>query len=303
VEVAYPHGAAASLAVDASGWRGPLVITPMGEDTLIHEPSHYGFRRYSLPRRLVDRALGHATGVRCISPLHERTIAAIAPATRRCVIPLNVTAAVADAARESAIERDARRRDARSALDRQWNTHGRPVILSLGRLHPFKGIEVLIRALGAVPDAILLIAGPSLVLKASGDEATRLARIIEQLNLGERAKLIGPIPPHAATQLLAAADVLVVPSHVESLNKVCVEATAVGTRFVVTETTGISAWAAAASMGVVVPPADEALMADGIIQALSKAAPGADAIRGFVDQFSPAHVAAAVSAFYRELCQ
>ncbi|MGE0702354.1 MAG: glycosyltransferase [Vicinamibacterales bacterium] len=301
VEVAYPHGAAATLAADASGWRGPRVITPMGEDTLVHEPSHYGFRRHALPRRLVERALRRATGIRCISPLHERTIAAIAPDTPRRTIPLNVSSAVIDAAHEPAAQRDARRREARAALDQRWNTQGRTVIISLGRLHPFKGVDVLIRALRMVPDAVLLIAGPSLVLKASGDEATRLSKLIDQLNLGDRAKLTGPVPPLAATQLMAAADVLVVPSHIESLNKVCVEATAVGTRFVVTETTGIAAWAASAPVGVVVPPTDELLLANGIVRALSMPPPDADAIRAFVDPFSPARVAAAVSAFYRDL--
>src|SRR5262245_19952873 len=35
VEVAYPFGASAMLGAAASGWRGPIAITPMGEDTLI----------------------------------------------------------------------------------------------------------------------------------------------------------------------------------------------------------------------------------------------------------------------------
>ena len=34
VEVAYPHGTAAALARRMSGWSGPIVLTPMGEDTL-----------------------------------------------------------------------------------------------------------------------------------------------------------------------------------------------------------------------------------------------------------------------------
>ena len=46
VESAYPHGAAAALAIRASGWLGPLVVTPMGEDTLVLERARYGFRRH-----------------------------------------------------------------------------------------------------------------------------------------------------------------------------------------------------------------------------------------------------------------
>ena len=49
VESAYPYGAAAALAIRASGWLGPLVVTPMGEDTLVLERARYGFRRHLVP--------------------------------------------------------------------------------------------------------------------------------------------------------------------------------------------------------------------------------------------------------------
>lgn len=301
VEVAYPFGVSASLAADATGWRGPVAITPMGEDTLVHEPSHYGFRRYAAPRWLVARTLRAAAGLRCISPLHERAIAAIAPDTPRRVIPLNVSTAVIEAAREPAGRRVERRRHARAALDAERPTAARPVVLSLGRLHPFKGIDVLLSAMHALPDAVLLIAGPSLALKASGDEATRLSRIIDREALSDRVWLLGPVPPDVAMQLLAAADVLAVPSHLESLNKVCVEAAAVGTPFVVTATTGISHWARQADTGVVVPPGNPARLAEGLRTALRQPLPGADAIRAFTTPFSPVQVAANVCTFYEEL--
>ena len=47
VEVAYPHGTAAALARRMSGWRGPMVLTPMGEDILVREQSSYGFSTVS----------------------------------------------------------------------------------------------------------------------------------------------------------------------------------------------------------------------------------------------------------------
>ena len=71
VESAYPHGAAAALAIRASGWLGPLVVTPMGEDTLVLERARYGFRRHLVPRRLVDWTLRRTACVRCISPMLE----------------------------------------------------------------------------------------------------------------------------------------------------------------------------------------------------------------------------------------
>jgi glycosyltransferase involved in cell wall biosynthesis len=53
---------------------------------------------------------------------------------------------------------------------------------------------------------------------------------------------LGKVPPAEALDLLAGADVLAVPSHLESMNRVCVEAAAVGTPFVVTQTTGVAGW-------------------------------------------------------------
>jgi glycosyltransferase involved in cell wall biosynthesis len=301
VEVAYPFGAAAMLGVAASGWKGPVAITPMGEDTLIVADADYGFRRYALPRWLIGRTLRGAAALRCISPLHEQEIARLAPMTPRRVIPLNVSASVVAASQESAETRAARRRSARNAVDAAYGTAGRPLVLCLGRLHPFKGIDVLIAALRRYPEATVLIAGPSLKIRSTGDEASRLGRLVEQWSLGDRTRFLGPVTPDAALQLLASADVVAVPSRLESLNKVCVEAAAVGTPFVVTETTGIAAWASD-GLGVVVPPSDQAALAEGLQTVVARARPlDPDRIRMFVEQFSPQVAAAAVVAFYRDV--
>jgi glycosyltransferase involved in cell wall biosynthesis len=290
------------LAAAAAKWRGPIAITPMGEDTLMLSACHYGFRRHRLPRWLVDRTLRRAACIRCISPLHERVIASLAPATPRRVIPLNVSSTVVDASRESGEVRAARRRDARCAVDAALGAAGRPLVLSLGRLHPFKGIDLLIGAMRQLPDAILAIAGPSLRSRASGDEGTRLARLVDEFGLGDRVRFLGSTSGDRALQLMAAADVVAVPSRLESLNKVCVEAAAVGTTFVVTETTGISAWAQDANLGIVVPAGSEEALAAGVKRALRQGRPPDEGrIRAFVDQFSPHTVAAAVIDFYREV--
>ena len=302
MEVAYPFGAAAMLAATAARWRGPIAVTPMGEDTLTLDECLYGFRRYLVPRLLVDSVLRRAACIRCISPLHERLLVPLAPRTPRRVIPLNVSAGIVAASKESDEVRAARRRQARVSLEAELGIPGRRIVLSLGRLHPFKGIDILIRAMSQVPDAILVIAGPSLRIRATGDEASRLARLVHDLALDERVRFLGPVTGARAMELLAAADVVCVPSRLESLNKVCVEAIAVGTTFVVTETTGISAWARTANLGVVVPPCDESALAAGLIAALSHPQPPAAAdIQRFVDQFSPATVAAAVLEFYEDV--
>ena len=298
-EVAYPFGAATALGAAAAGWKGPIAITPMGEDTLVLPEAGYGFRRYWLPRRAVAWALSRASALRCISPLHEKVIAEIAPATPRRMIPLNVSGAVVAASSETADVRAARRRTARQALENELQVGRRPVILSLGRLHPFKGIDVLIEAMRQVPDGVLLIAGPSLAVRPSGDETTRLVQLVDRWALHDRVRFLGPVSGERALQLIAASDVVAVPSRLESLNKVCVEAVAVGTSFVVTETTGIAHWARAANIGVVVRPNDAEELAQAITAALEKPI-DASRIAPFVQQFSPAAVAGAVIEFYRD---
>jgi glycosyltransferase involved in cell wall biosynthesis len=301
-EVAYPFGVAAVLGAALARWKGPIAITPMGEDTLVIREAGYGFRRYLLPRRAVAWALSRASAIRCISPLHERIIAEVAPDTPRRVIPLNVSSAIVAASEEDADVRSARRREARRAVEAELAVAGRPIILSLGRLHPFKGIDVLIGALRRVPDAVLLVAGPSLVIRPTGDEQSRLAQVVERWGIGERVRFLGAVSGARAMQLLAAADVVAVPSRLESLNKVCVEATAVGTSFVVTETTGISAWTRAANIGVIVPPDYEEALAHGLRAAVERRAPLAPGrIAAFVQQFSPRTVAEAVIDFYRDV--
>lgn len=299
-EVAYPFGASAFLAIAATGWRGLLAVTPMGEDTLVHEPSAYGFRRHRVPRSLVARTLRDAGAIRCISPMHEQAIAAIAPDVPRRVIPLNVSDSVVALASEPAEVRTQRRRQARLTLDARFPTTGRPLVMSLGRLHPFKGVDVLIAAMQHIPDAALLIAGPSLTLKNTGDEATRLARLVDRWGLRDRVHFAGRVSPGDAPTFLAGADVLAVPSHLESLNKVCVEAAAVGTPFVVTATTGISAWVGESTVGLVVPPGEPDAMAHGIRSALQGTPPASSDIEAFVAPFAPDRVARELCTFYEE---
>lgn len=300
VEVAYPHGAAAALAAKVADWKGPLVITPMGEDTLVVKDAYYGFRRYPVPRVLVDWTLSRAAGLRCISPMHEEWIAGLAPQVRRRVIPLNISLTVAAAAEESTTRKENRRRIARELVSSDFNISHRPIILSLGRLHPFKGLDVLIKAMASIERAVLLIAGPSLEGKAFGNEATRLLEIANKYGVDDRVQLLGSVSSLRSLELLAAADVVVVPSHLESLNKVCVEAAAVGTPFIVTKTTGICAWVPDSGVGIVVPPRDPGELVSAITDVLSGhwRLDYLSATK-FVGRFYPQKVAAEVVDFYQ----
>ena len=79
------------------------------------------------------------------------------------------------------------------------------------------------------------------------------------------------------------------------------EAVAVGTTFVVSETTGIASWARSSGVGIVVPPDDETAFARGLVTALAAPPLGPESIRAFVEQFSPLTVARAVMDFYHDV--
>ena len=209
---------------------------------------------------------------------------------------------VAAAAEETGAVRIERRRAARSLLDSKFATAGRPVIVALGRLHPFKGIETLVRAMATVRDGILVIVGPSLNVRPLGDTATRLLGLAEALGVRDRVRWVGPVAPTGSLDMLAAADVVAVPSHVESLNKVCIEAAAVGTPFVVTETTGITAWVPDTGVGILVPPADPVALGEALISVINgRWLPNPTRLSAFVRPFSPRAVAEEVVEIYEKV--
>ncbi len=311
LEVAYPHGAAGMLATMRSGWDGLVGITPMGEDVLVVADRSYGMRRHVVPAALVNRTLRRAAALRCISPMFEQHIAALSPDNPRRVIPLNMSAEATEAAGADSDSAKAFRAAARARVDEDFGTAGRPLVLSFGRLHPFKGIDYLVDAAAAIGDATVLLSdGPmirtvaSLSVRPFGDIATLLRRRADEKGVADKVNVAGGVHPSRALEILAAADAVVVPSPLESLNKVCMEAAAVGTPFVVTETTGISAWVPSEGVGIVVPPRNSACLAWAIEEIIGgHFAYDAEAAAGFALRFSPDRIAGEVMDFYEEIAE
>jgi glycosyltransferase involved in cell wall biosynthesis len=105
-------------------------------------------------------------------------------------------------------------------------------VLFVGRLHPVKGLDVLVSAMSALharlPDAELVVAGPD-----DHGEWQRIQRHIESLEPRPRVRYVGPVEGDAKLQLLASASVLALTSHSESFGQVVAEALACGTPVVV----------------------------------------------------------------------
>jgi glycosyltransferase involved in cell wall biosynthesis len=82
-----------------------------------------------------------------------------------------------------------------------------PRVLYAGQLYPWKGVDVLVEAMTAVPAARLVILGG-----IEGEADTRRIRsLVERLGLGERAEMPGLVPQARVGDELARAAVVVAP--------------------------------------------------------------------------------------------
>jgi glycosyltransferase involved in cell wall biosynthesis len=92
---------------------------------------------------------------------------------------------------------------------------GVKIVLALGRLHPNKGFDLLVRALPALPSVHAVIAG-------EGPERTALVELAAREGVADRLHLPGWRSDTAS--LLAVSDLLVCPSRHEPLGNVVIEA-------------------------------------------------------------------------------
>jgi glycosyltransferase involved in cell wall biosynthesis len=128
----------------------------------------------------------------------------------------------------------------------------RPVIGTLGRLDPQKGLDVLVDALALLPSVSAVVAG-------AGREQEALDRRAVSLSVADRFKIMGwqeEIGP-----LLRSLDVFVLPSRFEGLSLALLEAMAAGAAIVATDVGGTSEAVAADESALLVPPDDAPALA------------------------------------------
>jgi glycosyltransferase involved in cell wall biosynthesis len=137
---------------------------------------------------------------------------------------------------------------------------GAPVLLGLGRLHPNKAFDVLIRALARLPGAQAVIAG-------EGPERAALEALARDLGVADRLRLPGWRGDVAS--LLAAADVFVCSSRQEPLGNMVIEAWSARRPVIAAAIGGPAELIEARRTGLLVPPDDPAALAKAIGQALA----------------------------------
>ena len=136
--------------------------------------------------------------------------------------------------------------------------HG-PIVLYLGRLVAYKGLEVLIEAMRTV-DATLLVVG-------DGPERRRLERVAATVAPRRPVRFVGNVTNDERSAYQQAADVFVLPSvsRAESFGIAMLEAMSRGTPAISTEVGTATSWVnRPGETGLVVPPRDPRALTDAI---------------------------------------
>ena len=205
----WPDGVAAMHLADALGL--PFSVKARGSDV------HYWGARPAIAAQMLEAAR-RAGGLLAVSAALKRDMAAMGMPEDR----VRVHHTGLDLNRFRPLDRE--------AAKRRLGVEGL-LIVAPGNLVPLKGHGLAIEALDRVPGATLLIAG-------EGPERPALEALIAARGAGGRARLLGSVAPEAMPELLAAADLMLLPSEREGLANVWVEALACGTPILIADVGG-----------------------------------------------------------------
>lgn len=270
------HDACAALG--AAGPGVPVVLRAEGAG----ETGDVAWQRAAHLGRLIRRRCRTAAAV--VAPSTQ-----IAEELREAGYPADRIRQIANGVRIPAAPSPERRQAARDALSLAHTAFyvppDGPVAVYAGRLHPGKGLDQLLSAWCQVrerwPDARLWLAG-------DGPQRAALAAEIDRLGLSGRVVLAGVF--QQVDDLLAAADLFVLPSHREGMSLALLEAMAAGLPIVATDIPGNRPLIDPGRQGLLVPPGRTAPLAAAILQIFddpsAAAALGQAARQRAIDRFS-----------------
>jgi len=127
---------------------------------------------------------------------------------------------------------------------------GRDIVLFLSRLHPKKGLDLLIPAFAAakLSNTVLVIAGP-----AAEGYLGEVKQMVHDQGIEDRVVFTGMLYGRDRIAAMAAADLFVLPSYQENFGIAVVESLAAGTPVIISDQVNIHPEIAAAHVGAVVP--------------------------------------------------
>lgn len=247
-----PGGVMANIA------RGslPLVVSVHGSDVFLAE-------RRSTVRRAAHRVFRQAARVTaCSDDLRVRSIALGADASRTETVPYGVDSV-----------RFAPSSDTRARTRLEHHLGDAPVVFSAGRLVRKKGFEYLIDAAGELAASYPAL---RLVIAGDGDLREELTARALRIGNGQIVRFLGALPQDEIARLMAAADVIAVPSvkddagNVDGLPNFALEAMASATPIVSTTAGGLGQVMADGVTARVVPQRDTAALTKAISALLAQ---------------------------------
>ncbi len=169
-----------------------------------------------------------------------------------------------------------------------------PLVVTLGRLHPVKGFDVLIRAVQSLPGVYLWIAG-------DGPYQEELERVIEETGTGDRVRLLGWRSDQAA--LFSSGDVFVMPSNHEPNGTVIIESWATRTPLVATDTHGPRWLIKDGVNGLITPVGDADALAQRLRRVLESPALRQDLVEAGWEEVQSRFTEEAIAPRYHEVLQ
>lgn len=138
-----------------------------------------------------------------------------------------------------------------------------PRVLFVGRLAYQKAADVLIRALSRIRDQDF-----TCDIVGDGPDRSELERLTGSLGLRERVRFVGWVDRNALAQHYARADLVALPSRMEGMPNVVLEAMAHERPVIATDVPGTRDVVAPEETGLLVPPDDDAALAHAIARLL-----------------------------------
>jgi glycosyltransferase involved in cell wall biosynthesis len=215
----------------------PLVLRPLGtldEWCLAHKP----WKKLPYLRLIERRHLEHAAAIHVTSASERDSLSALGFGDKARVIPLGVDHVATDAYVRT--------------IHAQASHRAELNILFLSRLHPKKGLPLLIAALGRIRSDIRFM------LRVAGTGPTAYVKELKSLaaraGIGDRVAFLGHVDGVRRNELFEWADLFVLPSYQENFALAAAEAMAAGVPLIVSKSVGIASEAEAAA--IVIPPGD-----------------------------------------------
>jgi glycosyltransferase involved in cell wall biosynthesis len=196
-------------------------------------------------------ALSKADYFLVLSGVVARRLQSLFPTTplRQAALP------VYDCYRGEAVDRD----DVRKRLGLT-----RPTLLFFGYVRAYKGLDRLLRAM---PEVLARVDAELLIVGEFYDDRARYERIIEELNISARVKIVAEhVPDERVGDYFTAADVVVLPYVSATQSGITQIAFAFGLPVISTNVGGLPEVVRDGETGYIVPPEDETALAGAIVR-------------------------------------